>query len=249
VTLAGRVAVVSGAGAPLGHAISLALARAGAAVGLVGPGAAGGTIQKLASTGAPSMALPVALEDRDGTRAAFARVVTALGRLHVAVHSWVPPVALARSPITEVGEERWDQVWEATMKATIVFLQAAFAAFGGQQGRIIVVTPTAWARGVPGLGPYSAAVEGQRLLAKSAARQWGGQGITVNCVAPAWESVVDADARGEEQDGSMGPAPAPLGPVDLDADVGAAVVSLAGDGTRGITGATLCVDGGAAMAP
>ena len=47
----------------------------------------------------------------------------------------------------------------------------------------------------------------------------------------------------------MSLAAAPLGAVDLEADVGAAVVALAGDEARGVTGATLCVDGGAAMAP
>ena len=112
----------------------------------------------------------------------------------------------------------------------------------------MVVTPTAWATGVPGLAAYAAAVEGQRLLAKSAARQWGRDGITVNCVAPAWEAVAGAGPDGGPG-GSMSLAPTPLGPADFEADVGAAVVTLAGEGMHALTGATLGLDGGAAMAP
>jgi len=248
VTLAGRVAIVSGAGAPVGRGISLALARAGAAVGLVGPDARLGPADRLAHAGSACTAVATDLESAKEAQAAFARVVAALGPLHLAVHSWVPAIALERCPVAEFGDERWEAVWEGTMKATIVFLQAAFATFGGGGGRIVVVTPTAWATGVPGLAAYAAAVEGQRLLAKSAARQWGKDGITVNCVAPAWEAVAGAGPDGGPG-GSMSLAPTPLGPADFEADVGAAVVTLAGEGMHALTGATLGLDGGAAMAP
>src|SRR5438105_646447 len=176
VTLAGRVAVVTGAAAPVGRGVALALGRAGAGVGLVGPGAARGPVDELVALGAPTTVAPSALDRREEAEAALAAVVTELGPLHVAVHTWVPAMALERVPLSEVDDERWEAVWEATMAATIGFLQAAFSAFrggggdggrrgrgggGGGGGRIVVVTPTAWATGAPGLAPYSAAVEGQ----------------------------------------------------------------------------------------
>ena len=250
-TLRGRVAVVTGAGAPVGRGIALALGRAGAAVGLVGPDASRGPARELARAGWPCTTVAAALDDRRGTEAAFRGVVSALGPLHLAVHAWCPPRALERSPIAAVDEGTWGEVWEGTMRATTVFLQASLAAFaaGGGGGRIVVVTPTLWRTGTPGLAPYSAAVEGQRLLAKSAARQWGRLGITVNCVAPAWQAMVPGEAGPDQPGDPVSLADAALGPPDLEADVGGAVVAVASDEAGGLTGATLCLDGGVAMAP
>jgi NAD(P)-dependent dehydrogenase (short-subunit alcohol dehydrogenase family) len=112
-----------------------------------------------------------------------------------------------------------------------------------------VVTPTLWRTGAPGLAPYSAAVEGQRLLAKSAARQWGRLGITVNCVAPAWQAMAPGGAGPDQPGDPVSLADAALGPADMEADVGGAVVAVASAESGGLTGATLCLDGGVAMAP
>ncbi|TML41561.1 MAG: SDR family oxidoreductase, partial [Actinobacteria bacterium] len=88
-----------------------------------------------------------------------------------------------------------------------------------------------------------------RLLAKSAARQWGRLGITVNCVAPAWQAMVPGEAGPDQPGDPVSLADAALGPPDLESDVGGAVVAVASDEAGGLTGATLCLDGGVAMAP
>ena len=246
---------MTGAGTPVGRGIALALGRSGAAVGLVGPDASRGPAQELAQelarAGSPCTTVAAALEDRRQTEAAFLAAASALGPLHLAVHAWCPARALERSPIAAVDEGTWAEVWEGTMRATTVFLQASLAAFvaGGGGGRIVVVTPTLWRTGTPGLAPFSAAVEGQRLLAESAARQWGQLGITVNCVAPAWQAMVPGQASPDQPGDPVSLADAALGPADLEADVGGAVVAVASAQAAGLTGATLCVDGGVAMAP
>ena len=124
-------------------------------------------------------------------------------------------------------------------------LQASFTVFHGGGGRIVFVTPTVSMSGAPGLAPYAAALEGQRLLAKSAARQWGPDGITVNCLAPAPEHVPIGVAS---SDVSLAP-PALGGPGDAETDLGPAVVFLASDDAHFVTGVTLCADGGVWMAP
>src|SRR5260370_31879217 len=75
------------------------------------------------------------------------------------------------------------------MRPALTILQASLGVMQGIGGRIVFVTPTVSMSGAAGLVPYTTAVEGQRLLAKSAARQWGPDGITVNCVAVAPEQV------------------------------------------------------------
>jgi NAD(P)-dependent dehydrogenase (short-subunit alcohol dehydrogenase family) len=101
--------------------------------------------------------------------------------------------------------------------------------------------------GAAGLVAYTAAVEGQRLLAKSAARQWGSHGITVNCVAPAPSLGAVDETAGRSH---LPLTPAPLGgPGDAETDLGPVVVFLASDAGHFVTGATIALDGGVWMAP
>jgi NAD(P)-dependent dehydrogenase (short-subunit alcohol dehydrogenase family) len=102
--------------------------------------------------------------------------------------------------------------------------------------------------GAAGFGPWSAVTEGQRALAKAAARAWGGRTVTVNCVAvpatllaPGWDHDAPPDRPGQ-------PAPA-LEPPDLRGDVASVVRTLLSPSWRSVTGATVGVDGGVWMAP
>ena len=95
--------------------------------------------------------------------------------------------------------------------------------------------------GAPDLVPWTAALEGQRLLARAAARQWGAEGITVNCVA-ASAALVGVDP------GDLAlSAPALGGPGDPEADLGPIVAWLCSAESHFVTGVTLCADGGAWM--
>ena len=85
------------------------------------------------------------------------------------------------------------------------------------------------------------AAEGMRSLAKSAARQWGERGITVNCVAPPL-GLLGADTPAAVDRPALGRAPT----VE---DLAHAIAVLASDAARSITGATIPVDGGVVMLP
>jgi 3-oxoacyl-[acyl-carrier protein] reductase len=115
----------------------------------------------------------------------------------------------------------------------------------GRGGRIVLVTPTVSMSGAEQLVPYTVAVEGQRLMAKSAARQWGPDGITVNCLAPAPEHVPIGVAS---MSVSLAP-PALGGPGDVVKDLGPVAAWLASDAAHFLTGATVSADGGVWMAP
>jgi 3-oxoacyl-[acyl-carrier protein] reductase len=131
------------------------------------------------------------------------------------------------------------------MRTTLFVLQAAHRQMEGRGGSIVLVTPTVSMSGAARLVPYTTAVEGQRLLAKSAARQWGPDGIRVNCVAPAPEHApIGVDSMAV----SLAP-PALGGPGDVVADVAPVVAWLASDAAHFVTGATVCADGGVWMAP
>jgi 3-oxoacyl-[acyl-carrier protein] reductase len=181
--------------------------------------------------------------------AAGANVLAGLDRVSAAldgvVHAAMPAVAYERMPFHEVDDARWDAVWEQTMRDAIAVLQTGYRAMHERGGAFVVITPVIGMSGAAELGPYSAAVEGVRLLAKSAARQWGADGIRVNCLAPAPEHLpigVDSGAL------ALSP-PALGGPGDVEADLGPIVAWLLSDDAHFVTGVTLCADGGVWMAP
>lgn len=171
---------------------------------------------------------------RDGARAA----VEQLGDVDAVVHAVGPDAAEVRA-LADVDDAVWAAAWEQSMQSLLWVLQAAHAPLAATRGTVVVVVPTVGMSGAPGLVPLAAAAEGSRMLAKSAARQWGPDGITVNCVAvsPTFAGV-DPDALG-----SMALSAPALGDVDL-----APVLSfLTSEAAASLTGATLSVDGGVWM--
>ena len=224
-TLDGKNIVVTGAERPLAAGLALALSSAGAAVAEVASGE---------------------VHARTSADAAFAAAAAALGGpIDIVVHAAIPEIAFAAIDFYQVDDARWEAVWEVTMSAAIHVLQLGFDQMRGRGGRFVFVTPTVSMSGAARLVPYTTAIEGIRLLAKSAARQWGPDGITVNCLAPAPEHFPIGVAS---IDVSLAP-PALGGPGDAALDLGPVAVFLASDASHALTGATLCADGGVWMAP
>ena len=157
------------------------------------------------------------------------------------VHTAIDPLALEACAFADVSDERWWTVWEGTMRTTLALLQEAHPHLAGRDGRVVFVTPTLSMAGAPDLAPWTAALEGQRLLARSAARQWGSDGITVNCVAPSAE-LLGVDV------GDLALAAPALGRTgDPERDLGPIVAWLCSTKSHFLTGVTLCADGGSWM--
>ncbi len=174
---------------------------------------------------------------------AFAGAAERHGPIDVLVHVPASPDALTRTPLASLDEVGWDARGEAQLRAALWWCQVAHQQIRDRGGRIVLVTPTVGLVGSAGLVPYATAVEGMRALAKTAARQWGSAGITVNCVAPALEVFGVADAEG-------GPVPPAIGRIPTArADVAPVIAMLAGAPGHALTGTTIPVDGGIVMAP
>lgn len=158
-----------------------------------------------------------------------ARVVADATACVVVAPLVVEPVAVAR-----ITDEQIDRLWEQPMRTVISELQRAKA--DGCR-RIVVVVPTTGMSGGADHAAVAAASEAMRVLVKSAARQWGHDGITVNAVALEPERFgIDVSVSG----------PVSIAPRALDTEVDpvATVSFLCSEGAAHVTGQTFVCDGG-----
>jgi 3-oxoacyl-[acyl-carrier protein] reductase len=145
----------------------------------------------------------------------------------------------ATRALVDTDESAWETAAEAPTRALLATLQAAHPGLRARPGRLVVVIPTVALDGAAGLVAQATGWEAVRLLAKSAARRWGEQGIAVNIVAFRPTDPPDATRA----------TPA-LGPEHRDDEaVAATVLLLASDEAAHLSGATLQADGGALMLP
>ncbi len=150
----------------------------------------------------------------------------------------VARIATTAQPFDSLTDADFDDAWEQPMREAIVAFQGAHDA---AHARLIAVVPTIGMSGAIGLAHAAATAEAIRVLVKSAARQWGADGMTVNCIATAPELFgIDPAAVG-----SVSLAPLALGSRgSLVDDIVPLIRLIAGVDAHHITGATLTADGG-----
>ena len=243
--LSGQLAMVTGASRGLGQYFAGALARAGADLILTSRRSA-----EIAPFAEQMRALgrDVFLMDLD-VREQFSieqmgRQVDALGRqVHILVNNAGCNV---RKPALDVRWEDWNLVLDTNLRGSFfVAQQIARNMVQYRYGRIVNIGSVTSVAGYAGLGPYCASRGGIRQLTMSLADDWGHLGITVNCLAPGWfqtaqNAVLYEDPEWVEYLTDRIPMKRPGMPHDLDG----AVVFLASEASRYVTGQTLLVDGG-----
>jgi 3-oxoacyl-[acyl-carrier protein] reductase len=168
----------------------------------------------------------------DALAAHGAELVGTDGPVDVVVH--VVRGDLDEVALVDLSPEEWDRRCDLPIRDAIEAAHDAHARMVGRGGRIVFVTPSLGLTGAAGLVPLATAAEGVRSLAKTAARQWGADGINVSCVARRVAGPVVAIPTFDEP---------------TVADVAGAVALLASAEAAGITGATLVVDGGTVLVP
>jgi 3-oxoacyl-[acyl-carrier protein] reductase len=245
--LENKIAVVTGAGRGIGKGIALALAREGAMVIVNYNGSkesAETTVSEIEAGGGKAVALQCNVSDFEQAKDFYANIVKEYGKIDILVNN----AGITRDNLVmKMSEEEFQDVIQTNLAGTFHGVKFVTRPMMKQRsGRIINIASVSGVIGNMGQANYSASKAGVIGLTKAMAKELASRNITVNAVAPGFieTEMTDklADAVKEEACKSI-----PLKEFGKVEDVAEAVVFLASDKARYITGQVLCVDGGIAM--
>lgn len=242
-----QVAVVTGAGRGIGHAIAVRLANEGARVASVSRTEANAqrTADEInAGRADAAKAYAVDVADHAAAQKIGAQILEDFGRVDILVNN----AGVTRDGLSmRMPVEDWDTVLNTNLKGAFNFVQALMRPMIKQRsGRIINISSVSGLIGNAGQANYSASKAGLIGLTKSLARELASRGITVNAVAP---GLIETDMTGvlSEEVRQAILQKVPLGKLGEPDDIAAAVAYLASAEAKYITGQVLTVDGGMAM--
>ena len=242
--LSGKIALVTGASRGIGAAIADTLAQAGATVIGTATGDSGAAAigERLAQWNGQGRALNAA--EADGIENLIADIEKEFGKLDILVNN----AGITRDNLLmRMKEEEWDEIMLVNLKSVFRASKAVLRGMMKQRsGRIINITSVVGAMGNAGQANYAAAKAGLMGFAKSMAREVGSRGITVNCIAPGFIDTDMTRALPEEVRKTF-EAQTALGRFGDAQDIADAVLFLASDQAKYITGQTLHVNGGMLM--
>jgi 3-oxoacyl-[acyl-carrier protein] reductase len=242
--LTGKTALVTGASGGIGAAIALALHRQGAVVAI--SGTRRDALDSLAAElGERVHVLPADLSDPEAAAALIAAAEAAMGKLDILVNN----AGLTKDGLAmRMSDADWSRVLDVDLGAPFRLSRAALKFMMRRKyGRIINIGSIVGTTGNPGQANYCAAKAGLTGLTKSLAQEIASRNITVNLVAPGFIATPMTDILSETQKTELS-AKIPLGRLGKPEDIAASVVYLASDEAAWITGSTLHVNGGMAMA-
>jgi 3-oxoacyl-[acyl-carrier protein] reductase len=244
-SLAGKVALVTGASRGIGRAIAVRLAEQGATVVAAARGDhAADCVAALTARGFTAEALGVDVTDAAALEAVPGGIVGRHGRLDILVSN----AGITRDQLLmRMKREDWDAVLATNLTATFVLAQAAMRPMLKQRGgRIIAVSSVVGQMGNAGQTNYAASKAGLVGFVKALAREVASRSITVNAIAP---GMIETDMTRAVTEKSQvdWAAQIPLGRLGSVDEVAAAVCFLASDEAAYITGHVLAVNGGMYM--
>jgi len=234
VTLAGKVAIVTGGAQGIGRAIAEGLEREGAEV-------------VVADLNPPEGGIRADVASEEDVERMMSEAVERHSRVDVLVNNAGLYATLAMRPFTEIPLEEWRRVMDVNVASMFLTCRAVVPVMREQGGgKIVNISSGTPFRGVPFLLHYVTSKGAIVAFTRALARELGKDGVLVNCVAPGFtmtEGVKAQPAVVEKlRDASI--AARTLQRDQVPQDVVGAVVFLCGPGSDFVTGQTIVIDGG-----
>ena len=244
----GRVVIITGAGQGIGRGMAMHLGKHGASIVVAEWKAhrAERTVSELEALGIPAIAQVCDISDRAQIDAIVDATIGRFGRIDGLINN--AQTFRPQSPVAEVTEEDVDVLYDSGVKGTLWAMQAVYPHMASAKwGRIVNFASAAGIVGMRGYAAYNASKEAIRALTRTAAREWGRDGIVVNCIAPGAASKRGQDAAARDSEAYREfLKDHPIGRQgDPETDIGPVALCLCSDACRYMTGQTLMVDGGA----
>lgn len=256
--LDGRVAVITGASSGLGRETALVLAQAGAAPVLCDVNQAGleETAALVERTGAKPLLCRTDVSQRAEVKSAADKAQAISGKVEI----WVNVAGIiVHRPVIDAVEEEVDRMLAVNLKGIYWGCAAAGRVMReGGKGSIINFSSSGADNPVPGLSLYSMTKAAVNMLTRTVAKEMGPYAIRANAVAPGWVETPMGTHTFRGEDGIIDPAKreeglrlraaaSPLGIVGTPRDIAMAVLYLASDASRFVTGQVLRPNGGVSM--
>jgi NAD(P)-dependent dehydrogenase (short-subunit alcohol dehydrogenase family) len=244
--LAGRTAIITGAGRGIGRGIALAYAAEGARVALVSRNSdeLNELATEIAQAGGEAIVTPCDVRDSAAVNAVVAEVVAHWGTVDALVNSAGIPMV---SPTTELSDESWQRALDINVNGTFFFCRAAGAVMVANGfGTIVNIGSLHSFQGIPMRAAYAASKGAVLQFTRSLATEWAPHGVRVNCISPGWIRTPLQDSLVAQ--GKLDRAPiiarTPIRRVGEVSDIAGPAVFLASTESAFIIGEQLVVDGG-----
>ncbi len=245
-SIAGRVALITGAASGMGRATALLFAAEGAAVAVADRDAEGcaAVVAEIEAAGGKARAYPIDVADHDAIRSAIASIGADFGRLDIIVNN-----AGVSSFAPLDAEDDYDAIWDRALAVMLTAHQRIIRAAlpllrQSDAARIVNIASTEGLGATPGDTPYVAAKTGVTGLTRGMAVDLGPEGITVNCICPGPINTAMTDKVADEHKVIFAKRRTALRRYGEPEEVAHITLSLCLPAASYITGAVIPVDGG-----
>jgi NAD(P)-dependent dehydrogenase (short-subunit alcohol dehydrogenase family) len=246
VDLKNSVAIVTGAARGLGEAIALALAEAGAAIGILDVSDGATVVSKIEGAGGRAKFLRCDVADFEQCRSAIMELETALGSVDILVNNAAVYTGLERQDFDAIDENTWEAVLRVNVTGVWNMCRAAGPAMRARRrGSIINISSSTARTGAMGMAHYVTSKAAVAGLTRALARELGDAQVRVNSVSPTLiANEASVGRKGFEVVSARAMAQQCLPRNATVDDITGTVVYLASDLSAFVTGQTLAVDGG-----
>ena len=245
-----RVAVVSGGTGGIGRRLSVALARAGAKVAVLGRSAPQATdlADEIREAGSEALLVEVDVIKRQEADRAVDETMAHFGRVDIVVNAVGGGAGTALYPAESYPEDEWDRIVNLNLRSDLHATQASVRAMiaGGRGGRVLHISSVRGQLAInQGFSAYVAAKGAINSLTRQQATEWAKYGITVNAIAPTFVATPQVESLLADEEFKQGIlARIPLGRIADPDDVVGPVLFFCSDASAFVTGQILHLEGG-----